>query len=97
MTENNKLYRNQAVIGSKYLSGNNLPRDHFDPWQVVPRLIFTRYSRLLISTAFVVVSRVGCLRVTVVRKGFVVQNMERAACCLPRPAHHLFFFQAVWV
>ena len=36
--------------------------DQFDPWQVVPRQVFTPYSRLLISTAFVVVSPIGCLR-----------------------------------
>ena len=41
--------------------------NHFDPWQVVPRQVFTAYSRLLISTAFVVVSRTGCLGVTGVR------------------------------
>ena len=35
--------------------------DQTDPWQVVPRQVFTPYNRLLISTAFVVVSRVGCL------------------------------------
>ena len=66
------------VIGSKYLSGNNLPwislirgkllpvweqlaMDQFDPWQVVPRQVFTPYSHLLISTEFVFVSRIGCL------------------------------------
>ena len=38
--------------------------DQFDPWQVVPRQVFTHYSFLLISTAFVVVSHVSCLRVT---------------------------------
>ena len=38
--------------------------DQFDPWQVVPRQIFTPYSGLLISTAFVVVSCGGCLGVT---------------------------------
>ena len=38
--------------------------DQFDPWQVVPRQVFTPYSRLLISTAFVVVNRVGCLGIT---------------------------------
>ena len=36
-----------------------LAMDQFDPWQVIPRQVFTPYSRLLISTAFVVVSRVG--------------------------------------
>ena len=40
--------------------------DQFDPWQVVPRRVFTPNSHMLISTAFVVVSRVGCLQVTVV-------------------------------
>ena len=38
--------------------------DQFDPWQVVHRQVFTSYSRLLISTAFVVVSLYGCLGVT---------------------------------
>ena len=38
--------------------------DQFDPWQVVPRQVFSLYSRLLISTAFVVFSRVGCLGIT---------------------------------
>ena len=38
--------------------------DQNDPWQVVPRQVFTPYSRLLISTAFVVLRRVGCLGVT---------------------------------
>ena len=38
--------------------------DQFDPWQVVPRQVFTPYSRLLISVAFDVVSRVDCLGVT---------------------------------
>ena len=32
----------------------------FDPWQVVPRQIFIPYSLLLISTVFVVLSRIGC-------------------------------------
>ena len=32
--------------------------DQFDPRQVVPRQAFTPYSHLLISTAFVVVSRI---------------------------------------
>ena len=35
--------------------------DQFDPWQLVPRQAFIPYSRLLISTAFVIVSRVDCL------------------------------------
>ena len=39
--------------------------DQFDPWQVIPREVFTPlYSRLLISTAFAVVSPVGCLGVS---------------------------------
>ena len=42
--------------------------DLSDPWQVVPRQVFTPYSRLLISTAFVFVRHVGCLGVTGVRK-----------------------------
>ena len=38
--------------------------DQFDPWQVVPRQVFTRYDCLLISVAFVVLCRVDCLWVT---------------------------------
>ena len=41
-----------------------LATDQFDPWQVVPRQVFTVYSRLLISNVFAVVSRVGCHGVT---------------------------------
>ena len=37
--------------------------DQFDSWQVVPRQVFTPSSNLLISTAFVVASRLGCLGV----------------------------------
>ena len=33
-----------------------LATDQFDPWQVVPRQVFTPYSRMLIITAFVVAS-----------------------------------------
>ena len=42
-----------------------LARDQFDPWQVVPTQVFTPYFCLLISTVFVVASHVGCLGVTV--------------------------------
>ena len=42
--------------------------DQFGPWQVIPRQVFTPYSRfqlrLLLSVALKVVSRVGCLGVT---------------------------------
>ena len=37
--------------------------DQFDPWQIVPRWVFAPSSNLLVSAAFVVVSRVGCLGV----------------------------------
>ena len=43
-------------MGSKYQSGNNLPRIS----EIRGKLLPDRYSRLLILTAFVVVSRVGC-------------------------------------
>ena len=45
------------------MSGNNLPRIKTDPWQVVPRHVFTAYFHMLISTAFVTVSCIGCLGV----------------------------------
>ena len=44
-----------------------------DPWQIVPRQVFTPNFHLLISTAFVVVSRVGCLGVT----GVYTVNQEQ--------------------
>ena len=45
-----------------------LATDQTDPWQVVPRQVFTPYDCLLISVAFVVLYPVGCLWVTRVRK-----------------------------
>ena len=41
-----------------------LATDQADPWQVVPRQIFTPFDCLLISVAFVVLCCVGCLWVT---------------------------------
>ena len=38
--------------------------DQPDPWQVVPRRVFTPYDCLLISVAFVVLYRIGLLWVT---------------------------------
>ena len=38
--------------------------DQFDLWQVVPRQVFSPYSCLLISSAYVVVSHEGCRRVS---------------------------------
>ena len=35
--------------------------DQTGPWQVVPRQVLTPYDCLLISVAFVVLCRVGCL------------------------------------
>ena len=40
-----------------------LATDQFDPLQVVLRQESTPYSRLFITTAFAVVSRIGCLGV----------------------------------
>ena len=42
-----------------------LATDQFDPWQVVPRQVFTPYSRLLISNAFVLAICVGYRQKTV--------------------------------
>ena len=42
-----------------------------DMWTVVPRQVFTPYSRLLISTVFVVANCLGCLGVTGVIMGFL--------------------------
>ena len=41
-----------------------LATDQTDPWQVVPRQVFTPYDCLMISVAFVVLCRVGYLGVT---------------------------------
>ena len=41
-----------------------LATDQTDPWQDVPRQVFTPYDCLLISVAFVVLCRVGYLWVT---------------------------------
>ena len=41
-----------------------LATDQFDPWQVVPDQVFTSYCLILVSAAFVVLSRVGFLGVT---------------------------------
>ena len=43
-----------------------LATDQTDPWQVVPRQVFTPYDSLFISVASVVICGVGCLGVTVV-------------------------------
>ena len=42
--------------------------DQSDPWQAVPRLVFTHCDSLLISVAFIVLCRVGCLGVPSVIK-----------------------------
>ena len=55
--------------------------DQFDPWQYVPRQVFTSYFRLLISTVFVVVSHVGCLGVTSV----FIHNYRSILICLRQP------------
>ena len=52
----------------KYLSGNNFARIGLIRGKLSPDRYFTPYSRLLISTAFVV-SRVGCPGVTGVIAG----------------------------
>ena len=46
-----------------------LATDQTDPWQVVYRQVFTPHDSLLISAAFVVLCRVGCLWVTSIRWG----------------------------
>ena len=55
---------NATKINKQSKVWEQLATDQFDPWQVVPRQVFTPFSRLLISTALVVVSGVGCLGVT---------------------------------
>ena len=55
--------------------------DQSDAWQVVLRQVFTPYSRLLISTAFVVVSRVGCLRLTdVIANALLINRIANVTC-----------------
>ena len=58
-TELNK--QSQGVIVWELLA-----TDQTDPWQIVPRQVLTPYSRLLILTAFAVVSRVGVSMLLVV-------------------------------
>ena len=41
--------------------------DQTDPWQVVPRQVFTPYDCLLMSVALAVLCPVGCLWETSVR------------------------------
>ena len=53
-----------------------LSTNQTDPWQVVPGQVFTPYSRLFISTAFVVVSRVSCLEVTDVKGRFAERSKK---------------------
>ena len=43
---------------------DQLATDQTDPWQVVPRQVFSPYDCLLISVAFVVPFCVGCLWIT---------------------------------
>ena len=50
---------NKQSQGVKYLCENTLPRI-----TLIRGKLFTPYSRLLISTAFALVSRVGCLGAT---------------------------------
>ena len=58
-------------VKQHYHNDNNnseqVATDQTDPWQSVPRQIFTPYDCLLISVAFVVLCRVGCLWVTGVK------------------------------
>ena len=57
--------------------------DQFDPWPVVPRQIFTPYYRLLISTGFVIVIRVSCLRVTsVMQSDLILLGFAQRHLCL---------------
>ena len=57
------------------MHGNLFPdrylQDQTDPWQVVPRQVFTPYECLLISVVFVVLCCVGCLWLTGVLQGFL--------------------------
>ena len=70
LPRDNQRNREQQMLWKSKSSHREIPvweqaaTDQFDLWQVVPRQVFTPYSHLLISTVFVVVSCVGCLRVT---------------------------------
>ena len=50
--------------------------DQTDPWQVVPRQVFTPFDCLLLSVAFVVLCRVGCLWVTGVLMKFISEQQR---------------------
>ena len=60
-TDNNKRSWNQQVGVPVW---EQLATDQTDPWQVVPRQVFTPNDCLLISVAFVVLCRIGCFWVT---------------------------------
>ena len=60
-----------------------LAKDQTDLWQVVPKQVFTPYSRLLISTAFVGVSRIGSLGVTSVSKRLTMFHQLSDVFSLP--------------
>ena len=57
-----------------------LATDQTDPWQVVPRQLFTPYDCLLISVAFVVLRRVGCLWVIGVIKSLPEVCSDYTGC-----------------
>ena len=63
-TDNNKRsWNQQAGIGCKFLSWNNLPRIKLIRGKIIPDRYFTPYDCVLISVAFVVLCRVGCPKV----------------------------------
>ena len=59
LTRTNAVEINRRNI-TKIPAWEQLATDQTDSWQVVPRQVFTPYDCLLISSAFVVLRRVGC-------------------------------------
>ena len=86
--DNQRDREQQSLLKSIDSNGEYIPiweqlaRNQFDPSQVVSRQVFTLYSHLLISTAFVVVNRVGCFGVSGVlyRNEYSLPRNTQCAC-----------------
>ena len=60
-TDNNKRSEINRQSEGVNTCLEQIATDQTDPWQVVPRQVFTPYECLLVSVAFVVLCRVGYL------------------------------------
>ena len=90
-TENNKRYCSVSSHKALIPVWEQVATDQTDPLQVVPRQVFIPYFRKLISTAFVVFSCVGCLRVTCVPQGIVHSKNFLSSCPCSVGTNSTFF------